>query len=201
MQITQITEIDKKRIRIELEDARVFVLYKGEARGRNLKEGEELSPEAYESIQKEILVKRACKRVMFLLEKMNRTESQLRDKLRQGFYQEEVIDQAIEYVKGYHYVDDSRYAMNYVRYQKERKSKRQIEMELRKKGIEKAVITVALEEEYAEQNEETLILKWVEKKHYSKESSDCKEKQKIYQFLMRKGFQSNDILHVLDYLT
>ncbi|MEG0961627.1 MAG: RecX family transcriptional regulator [Lachnospiraceae bacterium] len=179
MQITQITEIDKKRIRIELEDARVFVLYKGEARGRNLKEGEELSPEAYESIQKEILVKRACKRVMFLLEKMNRTESQLRDKLRQGFYQEEVIDQAIEYVKGYHYVDDSRYAMNYVRYQKERKSKRQIEMELRKKGIEKAVITVALEEEYAEQNEETLILKWVEKKHYSKESSDCKEKQKI----------------------
>lgn len=74
-------------------------------------------------------------------------------------------------------------------------------MELMKKGIEKETIAQALEEEYQQEKEQDLILKWIEKKNYSSEKADLKEKQRMYQFLMRKGFQSDDILHVLDYLT
>jgi len=43
-----------------------------------------------------------------------------------------------------------------------------------------------------------LILKWIEKRKYKIGESDIKEKQKMYQFLMRKGFCSEDILHVLE---
>lgn len=74
-------------------------------------------------------------------------------------------------------------------------------MELLQKGIGKELIEQALEEEYQQENEQEQIRRWVEKKHYSGETADLKEKQKMYQFLMRKGFRSDDILHVLDYLT
>lgn len=197
MLITQISELDKKRMMIRTEEGTSFVLYKGEVRKLVLQEGEELSAEVYEEIRSEILIKRARKRAMFLLEKMDRTESQLRDKLRQGFYGEDIIEDAISYVKGYHYIDDNRYAKTYVRCQKERKSKRQIKVDLLQKGVDREVVDTAIESEYEAQSEQELILKWIEKRHYSIGNSDIKEKQKMYQFLMRKGFRSEDILHIL----
>ncbi len=201
MQVMQISGLDKKRMRIFLEDGRSFVLYRGEVRRYSLEEGAELSDGQYEEICSEILKKRARRRTMHLLEKMDRTEAQIREKLRQGFYPEEIIEDAVAYVKGYHYLDDSRYAENYVRNQREKKSRRKIQMELMAKGIDRELAEQALEEECQGENEQELILKWVEKKHYSAQTADLKEKQRMYQFLMRKGFQSDDILHVLDYLT
>lgn len=198
MLITEIKELDKKRSVIKTDEDITFALYKKEIRNLNLEEGGELSGEAYENICNKILIKRARKRAMFLLEKMDRTELQLRDKLRQGLYGEEIIEDAVAYVKKYHYIDDERYARNYTNYQKERKSRRQIQMDLRQKGVASEQIELVLETEYETENEQDLIWKWIEKKHYSGKDADLKEKQKIYQFLMRKGFPSQDILHALE---
>lgn len=198
MLITQISEVDKKRMMIHTEEGVTFVLYKGEIRRFDLKEGQELANEVYEEIRTDILIKRARKRAMFLLEKMDRTESQLRNKLRQGFYGEDLIDDAVAYVKKYHYIDDNRYAQTYVRCQKERKSKRQIKMDLMQKGVNREIIEQAIEIEYGAESEQELIMKWVEKRKYKIGNSDVKEKQKMYQFLMRKGFRSEDILHILE---
>lgn len=198
MLITQISELDKKRMLIRTEEREDFVLYKGEVRHYALREGEELPKEVYEEIYSEILIKRARKRAMFLLEKMDRTESQLRDKLRQGFYSEKIIEDAVSYVKKYHYIDDARYTQNYVRCQKERKSRQQIKMDLLQRGIDRESIDLAIEEEYGTESEQELIQKWIEKRHYSIGTSDKKEKQKMYQFLMRKGFRSDDILQILE---
>lgn len=198
MLITQISEVDKKRMMIHTEEGVTFVLYKGEIRRFDLKEGQELANEVYEEIRTDILIKRARKRAMFLLEKMDRTESQLRNKLRQGFYGEDLIDDAVAYVKKYHYIDDNRYAQTYVRCQKERKSKRQIKMDLMQKGVDREMIEQAIEIEYGAESEQELIMKWVEKRKYKIGNSDVKEKQKMYQFLMRKGFRSEDILHILE---
>lgn len=198
MQIVQIAELDKKRIRVFLEGGKDFVLYKGEGRKFSLKEGAELSEEQYQEIYSDILIKRARRRTMHLLESMDRTEMQIRRKLQEGFYSEDIIDDAVEYVKGFRYLDDSRYARNYIRSQQDRKSLRKMQTELMGKGISRELIEQAVEEEYQQEDERKLILKWVEKKHYSSEQADLKEKQKIYQFLIRKGFRSDDILHVLD---
>ena len=201
MMVTEIMELDKKRIRIFLEGGNSFVLYRGEGRKYHLQEGSQLSQEQYEEICSEILTKRARRRTMHLLEKMDRTESQLRVKLQQGFYPEDIIEDAIGYVKSFHYLDDLRYAQNYVRNQREKKSQRKIWAELVGKGSEKETAAQALEEEYQQEKEQDLILKWIEKKNYFSETADWKEKQRMYQFLMRKGFQPDDILHALDYLT
>ncbi len=201
MQIIQILELDRKRVRIRLEDGCEFALYKGERRQYDLREGGELSQEQFEDIRREILIKRARRRVMHLLEKMDRTEEQLRAKLRQGYYPEDVIEDAIGYVKSYHYLDDLRYAQNYVRSHRDKKSRRMLQLELQKRGVAKEWIQRALEEEYEQESEQEQILRWIRKKDYSSDTADLKEKQRMYQFLLRKGFSPNDILHALDYLT
>lgn len=201
MQVVRIEELDNKRVRIRLEDGYEFALYKGERRQYDLKEGAELSEEQLEEIRREILTKRARRRIMHLLERMDRTENQLRMKLKQGCYPEDVIEDAIDYVKSYHYLDDLRYAQNYVRCHKDRKSRRMMQIELFTKGVSKEWIVRALEEECPQEDEREQILKWIKKKNYSSRTADLREKQRMYQFLMRKGFCPNDILHVLDYLT
>ena len=70
MQVMQISGLDKKRMRIFLEDGRSFVLYRGEVRRYSLEEGAELSAGQYEEICSEILKKRARRRTMHLLEKI-----------------------------------------------------------------------------------------------------------------------------------
>lgn len=196
MQITRVEKLDKGRMRIFLEDKIMIILYKNDARDIELSEGSEISPEKYQYIQKEILIPRAKKRAFYLLEKMDRTEYQLAEKLRLG-YDEEIVNEVLLYVKDLHYIDDFRYACNYVRYRCSQRSRRRLFMDLRQKGVDKESIERAIEEEYGEKNEIAIIEKWISKKHYDPKEADEKGKQKMYQFLMRKGFCSEDILKKL----
>ena len=74
-------------------------------------------------------------------------------------------------------------------------------MQLQGKGVSREYIWQALEEEYGQESEREQILAWVRKKEYSARSADLREKQRMYRFLMRRGFSSNDILYVLEHLT
>ncbi len=201
MQIEQIVPLDKKRSRVCLDNGMVFALYKGEIRALALQEGQEVSAALYQEIYSGILLKRAKRRMLYLLGQMDRTEAQIRQKLQQGGYPEGIIEEAIAYAMDAHYLDDARYARNYVRSQQEKKSREQMRMSLYRKGIRRELAEQALESEYILEDEQELILKWVQKKNYPGETASLKEKRRIYQFLMRKGFHMDDILHVLDHLT
>ncbi|MCI9647170.1 MAG: regulatory protein RecX [Lachnospiraceae bacterium] len=201
MQIEQIVPLDKKRSRVCLDNGMVFALYKGEIRALALQEGQEVSAALYQEIYSGILLKRAKRRMLYLLGQMDRTEAQIRQKLQQGGYPEGIIEEAIAYAMDAHYLDDARYARNYVRSQQEKKSREQMRMSLYRKGIRRELAEQALESEYILEDEQELILKWVQKKNYPGETASLKEKRRICQFLMRKGFHMDDILHVLDHLT
>lgn len=143
-------------------------------------------------------LKRAKLRCMHLLERRDYTEKQLRDKLRMGkiSYTEEEIEGALAYVKSYHYVDDERYARQYIECMSARKSRRQIAQELYQKGVGKELVEAAFEEA-GELREEELIQRWIEKKHFDPGNADMKEKQRMYGFLMRKGFSGTEISRAL----
>ncbi len=192
MQIQEMTSMKNGRIKVLLEGHIQFVLYRSEARRYELQEGAELLEGQWQEIKTEILLKRAKRRALHLLEKMDRTEKQLRDKLREGGYPQDVIDGAVSYVKSYHYIDDERYARNFVRCQQEKKSILQMRMDLLKKGISSEWIEAALEEE-TETSPEQLIEKLLRKKNYDPDTADQRARQRIYQFLVRKGFRSEDI--------
>lgn len=197
MVITQMDSFGKDKLLITLDEEISFCLYQKEVHHLQLEPGAELTDTLYQEIRKEILIPRARKRTMYLLEKMDRTEAQLREKLRQGRYPEDIIENAIAYVKGFHYVDDLRYAESYVRCYSQSKSRRLLYQELVGKGVPRDLIEQALEEEYETEDESAKIVRWLEKKHYSAEEADPKQRQRMYQFLLRKGFRSGDVLRLL----
>ena len=198
MIITQMDSFGKDKLLITLDEEISFCLYQKEVHHLQLEPGAELTDTLYQEIRKEILIPRARKRTMYLLERMDRTEAQLREKLRQGRYPEDIIENAIAYVKGFHYVDDLRYAESYVRCYSQSKSRRLLYQELVGKGVPRDLIEQALEEEYETEDESAKIARWLEKKHYSAEEADPKQRQRMYQFLLRKGFRSGDIRKVLN---
>lgn len=191
--VTECESLGKGKLRIRFDNGVELSLYRSEARQFKLSEDAAIEEEDYRKLLDEVVAKRATKRAMHLLERMDRTEHQLREKLRAGGYPEECIDAAVEYVKRYHYIDDLRYACTFVRLSQERLSRLQIKMKLSQKGISKELIEQALEEEYEAQELEQ-IYRLLEKRGYVAENADEKEFRRTYQFLMRRGFKSNEIL-------
>ena len=123
MLVQELKDLPAKKVRVVFEDAEDLVLYRGEIRKYRIEEGEDLPEEEYHEIFYQVIGKRAKKRAMHLLEKMDRTESNLREKLRMNGYPQELVDEAVDYVKRYHYIDDRRYAENYVRFHQGQKKR------------------------------------------------------------------------------
>ncbi|MCR5144340.1 MAG: recombination regulator RecX [Lachnospiraceae bacterium] len=190
--IRSIISIQKAKKKICLSNGTDFVLYNKEVKQFNLQEGEDISEEEYETILQEVFYPRAKKRAMHLLEKMDRSEKQLRDKLRDAGYPPEAIDVAIDYVRSYHYLDDERLARSFVRFYQDSRSVNRIKQDLMKKGISKDIIAVVLEEEYTN-SQLDLIRKLMEKKKYDPDNATQEEKAKMYRFLLGRGFLSSDI--------
>ena len=67
-----------------------------------------------------------------------------------------------------------------------------MKMKLYERGVASDLIEQALEDEYSGE-EEQLINRLLEKKHYDAETMGQKEKQRLYQYLMRRGFRSETI--------
>ncbi len=197
MVVLEVKEYKNGKVRIKLDNGVSFLLYKKEAASFNLKEEEVIDDCIWNQIQEEILVKRARKRVMYLLQKKDYTEKQLRDRLKLDEYPEDIAENAISYVKSYHYVDDGRFASNYVHYHQQNKSVLQMKMELKQKGVSSDQIQQAFDQEL-EVSQEEVIYNYLRKKNYDPTTADEGEKRRIYQFLMRKGFKSTDILRCMN---
>lgn len=196
MKVTQITELSKSRSKVFIDQEFAFVLYKGEFRLYHVREGEEIAEKDYRIIMEEVLPKRAKLRAMNLLKTREYTTAQLRAKLRQGLYPDSVIEQALEYVASFHYTDDSRYAVDYITYHEQTRSRRRIEQDLQKKGIPGDVIEQAWntwQEQGGVQDEQAQIQELLRKKHFVPGQADYKELQKICAYLSRKGFSMEQI--------
>ncbi len=201
MVVTDIIEVTKAKSRVFLDGEFAFVLYKGELRLYKLRKDEEVSDATVDEILHTLLPKRAKKRSLMLLQKKDYTEMELRRKLQEGEYPQSAIDEAVDYVKSFQYIDDERYCRAYINCYASKWSKQQITTKLLAKGIDKrlthAVYDELLRDGQLDYNEEELIRDIIRKKHYNPNVSDAKQRQKLYQHLLYKGFSMEQIRHVL----
>lgn len=200
MTVTDITELSKSRVRIEIDHEFAFVLYKGELRLYQIEEGEEIEDAVYDRIMKEVLPKRAKQRAMNLLKERTYTKAQLKDKLMQGGYPEIIAGIAVDYAVSYRYVDDEQYVRDFIEYNREKKSRKRMQLDLMHKGISEQLFQdvwedMAGEDEEAIEREQ--IIYWVNKKHFRPREATFEEKQKMMAFLYRKGFSINNIRSIL----
>ena len=191
MQIMAVTPFDKRRSKVLISEDFAFVLYNGEIRRYHIEEGAELTEERYRQILDEVLRKRARERAIYLLKEKDRTEAELTKKLREGFYPEEVL----ELFKARHYIDDEEYGRRYLDNHSQKKSRRRLQYDLQRKGLDRDQIEELLEE--IEVPEEDQIREFLQKKGYDPEQTDQKEKGKLMMALARKGFAYEAIRSVM----
>ena len=153
---------------------------------------EETDPE---SVTKE--VERLCiARAMKILEYSDRTEAQLRMKLKEKDFPESAIETAVEYVRSFHYIDDKRYADSYVRSNMDRRSSREIREKLRERGVSREIIEDVFSE-YEFPEKET-IKKLFRKKYGNDDPADQKTYEKAVRYFGQKGYSYQDIRKALE---
>lgn len=197
MTVTEIEPCTKTKFKVYLDGKFAFVLYKGELSRYRIEKGGEIESITAEKIRTEVVLKRAKLRAMHLLGDMDRTEAVLREKLRQGGYTQEIIDRAIEYVKSFGYLDDARYAENFVRSRQKSKSRKEIRAVLLQKGVSSDLIENAFENCSDEGGEQEAVRVLMRKKKFNPKTADDRDKQKIYAYLTRKGFGYETIRQVI----
>ncbi len=150
MVITEIEAVSRARYKIFIDGKFTFLLYKGELSRYHLAKGSDIEVETFRQIRREVVLKRAKLRALHLLNDMGRTEEQLRQKLKQNHYPEDIVRETLDYVRSFGYINDGAYARNFIETRKGKKSRREIYAKLCEKGIEKEEIDQALEECYSE---------------------------------------------------
>lgn len=204
MQINVMEPVTRNRVRLVLDNGESFILYSGELRLLKIKGVGVLSDEVYHTIVSDILPKRARMRAMHLLTSRDYTEHQLRSKLCESGYPDTVVDAALEYVRSYGYVNDSRYAVEFISQERERHNRKEIEIKLMRKGIPQSVIEEAFFAVYRdsdgdnpESDELMLIRKALSKLGFTGAES-YEERQKLLARFYRKGFSPELVRTVMD---
>lgn len=194
MIVTRIEEGEKNRKKIYLDGKYAFFLYPKELRQYPIKEEEELSLELYEEIRQKVVLTRAKRKMLALLSKKDYTCEEIARKLRQGYYSEDIIEETISYGVCKDYLNDERYAREYIEWKKESKSLKWIARELFNKGIAKSIYEPILDLE--EDDEE--ILREMLYRYMKKQSGENFIKiQKTYRHFIQKGYSSSLIREIL----
>ena len=198
MTISAITDFDKKRQKISLDDGRlIFLLYKGECAKLRLREGEELKEEELDRIYEDILKPRVKKRALYYLKASDKTEREVRRKLRESLYPEELIDYALDFLRSYDFVNDSRYAENFAEEKKGRASKREILQKLRLKGIPREEIE-RIAEGISDEDEYDICRRTLEKYTKGRDLEDPKERARAWRYLISKGYSHEAIEQAME---
>ena len=201
--VVSVVLLNKKKFKVLLEGTSnvAIALYPSELRRYNIKEGNFLSKEQYKSIE-DILYKRGKERALYYLKNSDKTSYQMRSKLREGFYPENIIEKIIEFLSKYGYIDDLQYAIRFITYNISKKSYIKIKESLRAKGIGRDIVEEAFADvdEYSDSESNDVAQKELIRKHISKKikpEMDIQMENKIVMSVVRKGFMFDDVVSVL----
>jgi len=108
------------------------------------------------------------------------------------------IEAVIAKLKEQKYLNDSRYATLYSQYRQsnEKFGRRRVITDLKAKGVHSEVIGEAVENVYAEINEEQLARQFLGRKRIKKPQNQ-RESARVFRMLMRAGFSAGTVFKVL----
>lgn len=191
----------RARVRVTLETGRSFTIPERTALRLNLSEGQEMTEEVFRELMQEL--RSSCmQRCGSLLGSRDYPVKRLRTKLEEAEFPSSVIEECIEKLSQAHYLDDRRYAQNYVRVHLPDRSRRRIRQDLAGRGIAEEYI----EEAFAAVGEETdlqetqliQIRRLLQKRHFEPSSASFEDRQKAMAFLHRKGYETDLIRRAME---
>ncbi|MEW6009584.1 MAG: regulatory protein RecX [Candidatus Omnitrophota bacterium] len=148
--------------------------------------------------------KKALSSAYRLLKVRDRSEKEIRDRLLKKKYPNSTIDSVIAHLKDLSYIDDKKFSREWVNFRlKTPFGIKRIILELRQKGIDEEIISEALREVRKSDVEREALTSLAKKRInnlHKRNIIGIKARQKLYQFLLRRGFSSSDIIGVLEEL-
>lgn len=190
MIITEIREQkkDSSRCSVYIDGVFAFGILKKDAEYFKLKEGAELARERYDFIMHNLVYIKAQDMALSFISSRMRTLEEVRKKLADNEYPDEIAAEVLKFLKKYGYADDAAYCAAYIRECRKLrpKGRRLIEYELRLKGAGALDIEKAFElEEYDELEAANML---AAKKMRRRDALDAAAKRKLEAMLERRGF-------------
>ncbi|MCR5087425.1 MAG: RecX family transcriptional regulator [Lachnospiraceae bacterium] len=216
MTVTDMTPKGRQQLILWIDGEKRGFLERRDVNALGLEIGSEVTQEQWQKITAERILPRGKKKALELLERQDRTTRELHDRLIAADYTEEQTWDIIAYVVSFHYIDEARYAYQFILNHAKTKSRREITQVLVLKGVDKALIEQAYTEYEAMTRgsaaeisaddsdgtsvEEAAVRRFVSQRVHGREMTREKRK-KVLAGLLRKGFSYPAIRAVLSEYT
>ena len=167
----------------------------------HLKRGLEIDEAELKKLLHEEELSKAKNYVYGILARRMYTRKEIRDKLVEREYVDEIVQDVIATMERYGYVNDSMYAEEWIRSRMRSKPKGKIALrqELARKGVDRSIIEDALNEAFDESREGDMALDLARRKvrSYSKEEPSA-ARRKLQSFLLRRGFNYEAVKNAVE---
>lgn len=193
-----ITRIEKqtnnqKRYSIYIDEKFAFGVSEEDLIYFKLKENSEITEQRYNYIMEYVIYTKAKDKAYKFLGYKARSEKEVRDKLIKENYPQEIIDRIIELFKHYNYINDENYTKAYInnRIKFKPRAKRMLKYELVQKGVDNDIIENIIDNSNIDETD--IAINLLQKKLKNKKDIEPKEKQRIYNYMLRRGFDYETI--------
>lgn len=182
---------NKEKVNVFVDDKYSFSLTLNGLIESKLREGSEVTEEQISLIKKQDNPKLATLQALNIISYSMKTEKELIQKLKEKDFDDNSIEYAIENMKKYGYVDDEAYVISYIKNKAipQKFGERKIIQNLSQKGIDNSLIKEKINELYNDDDKKENVM-LLSEKYLSKlnKYDDIKKKQKLYNYLLGKGF-------------
>ncbi len=176
----------KSRVNIYVDGEYAAALEALTAKAGGLEIGTEISRERLAELEAESERESALRRAFSYVSRRMRTEHELHEYLKGKGYGDDIIDQVIENLKSYGYIDDDEFIRSYVENKSGVRGKRRLRHDLGMLGVEESTVNAVLDE-LGDQREAAAK---AAEKYLRSHSYDYK---KLCAHLSAKGFEWDDI--------
>ena len=199
----EVQKRNKERVNIYIDNEYSFSLSTELIYKEGLKTNENIDLEKIKSIAKEDDYIKCKNAALKIVEKSYKSEKELKDKLLLKGYDNLTIDKTLNFLKEYNFLSDTNYVKMYVKDRSRLQGKKKIKYDLIKKWINDNLI----EEEISniDEDEEREVAYNMALKKYNvlskRESDKYKLSQKLYRFLLSKGYDYDIVSYAVKRVT
>jgi regulatory protein len=191
---------NKERVNIYIDNEYAFSISAELVYKENIKVKDEINVERLKKLADEDNYIKCKNSALKIIERTYKSEKELRDKLVLKGYDDHIIKRTINFLREYNLLNDTNYAKMYVKDRSRNQGKNKIKYTLIQKGIDENIIEEELNK--IDKDEIKKVVYEMALKKYrvlsKRENDNYKLTQKLYRFLMGKGYDYDLIKDVIN---
>lgn len=190
---------NKERVNIYIDNEYAFSISAELVYKENIKVKDEINVERLKKLADEDNYIKCKNSALKIIERTYKSEKELRDKLVLKGYDDHIIKQTINFLREYNLLNDTNYAKMYVKDRSRNQGKNKIKYKLIQKGIDENIIEEELNKIDKDEIKEVAYEMALKKYRVlsKRENDNYKLTQKLYRFLMGKGYDYDLIKDVV----